>query len=198
MEKAAGFCDACQRTLPWCDGPAGEQELEFLSGCVSPLFYQGHVREGIHRFKFSNCSGYADVFGQLMSQAVRDAWKENSFDLVTWVPLSKKGLRCRGYDQAQLLAESMAPRFALTVSPALVKTRHTATQSLLSSKSSRRANVLDAYEIRNDADVRGKTVLLCDDVVTTGATLSECARILLTAGAARVYAVTLARSPSQK
>ena len=197
-DREEGFCDPCQHRLPWCAGTAGEQKLEFLSGCVSPLFYRDHVREGVHRFKFSNCPGYAGVFGLLMFQAVQDGWKEVSFDLVTWVPLSQKGLRRRGYDQARLLAENLAPRLALPSAPSLVKRRHTTAQSLLSGESARRANVLDAYELRSGVDVRGKTILLCDDVVTTGATLSECARVLLTAGAAEVYAVTLARSSLQK
>ena len=193
-----GFCARCQATLPWCIGGAGEQKPEFLSGCVSPLYYRDFVREGVHRFKFSNRPGYAAVFGMLLSQAAEDAWKEVPFDLVTWVPLSKRRLRKRGYDQARLLAEQAARHLDLPVVGTLSKVRHTDAQSLLSGESSRRANVLGAYAPLSEIDLTGKTVLLCDDVVTTGATLSECARILRTAGAKEVYAVTLARSSLQK
>jgi len=197
-DEEQGFCSRCQSTLPWCVGTAGEQKPEFLSGCVSPLYYRDFVREGIHRFKFSNRPGYAGVFGMLLSQAAGDAWKEVSFDLVTWVPLSKRRLRSRGYDQARLLAEQTARHLGLPVMGTLVKVRHTGAQSLLSSESTRRANVLGAYAPLTGTDLTGKTVLLCDDVVTTGATLSECARILRTAGAKEVYAVTLARSSLKK
>lgn len=197
-DNEQGFCTQCQTTLPWCIGTAGIQKPEFLADCVSPLYYRDFVREGIQRFKFSNRPGYAGVFGMLLSQAVNDAWKEVSFDLVTWVPLSKRRLRRRGYDQARLLAEQTARFLDLPVVGTLVKVRHIGAQSLLSGESSRRANVLGAYASLSETDLTGKTILLCDDVVTTGATLSECARILRTAGAKEVYAVTLARSSLKK
>jgi len=187
------FCARCQRDLPWSPGPAGRQEPEFLSGCVSALFYLDTVREGVHRFKFQNRPGYAGAFGMLMAQAVQDAWPDVSFDAVTWVPLSRRRLRSRGYDQSELLCREVAARLSLPLCSTLVKHRHTPQQSLRADAASRRANVLGAYRVP-DASVAGKTLLLCDDVVTSGATLSECARVLLTAGAAEVYAVTLARA----
>lgn len=188
------WCARCQRELPWAAGPAGQRNLEFLSGCVSPLFYRDRVRDGVHRYKFQNRPGYAGSFGLPMTQSVRDAWPDVAFDTVTWVPLSKRRLRKRGYDQARLLAEAVSEQLGLPCVSTLVKTRHTPAQSLQDGDSSRRANVLGAYEALPGADLSGKTLLLCDDAVTTGSTLSECARILRTAGAARVYAVTLARA----
>lgn len=188
------WCSRCQRELPWAAGPAGQRELEFLSGCVSPLFYRDQVREGVHRYKFQNRPGYAGSFGLLMSQSVRDAWPDAAFEAVTWVPLSKRRLRRRGYDQARLLAEAVSERLGLPCVSTLVKARHTPAQSLQADGGSRRANVLGAYATAPGADLAGKTLLLCDDVVTSGSTLSECARVLRTAGAARVYAVTLARA----
>lgn len=188
------WCAHCQRELPWAAGPAGQRNLEFLSGCVSPLFYRERVRDGVHRYKFQNRPGYAGSFALPMAQSVRDAWPDVAFDAVTWVPLSKRRLRKRGYDQARLLAEAVSEQLGLPCESTLVKIRHTPAQSLQAGDSSRRANVLGAYEALPGADLSGKTLLLCDDVVTTGSTLSECARILRTAGAARVYAVTLARA----
>lgn len=193
-EEEEYWCSRCQRELPWAAGPAGRQDLEFLSGCVSPLFYRESVPDGVHRYKFENRPGYAGAFGLLMSQSVRDAWPDVAFDAVTWAPLSKRRLRGRGYDQAQLLAQEVAGRLGLPCVSTLIKLRHTPAQSGLSADSARRANVLGAYQAAAGAGLAGKALLLCDDVVTTGATLSECARILRTAGAARVYAVTLARA----
>lgn len=193
-EEEKLLCARCQRELPWCPGPAGEQKVEFLDGCVSALWYRDGVRDGVHRFKFSGRSGYAGCFGLLMAQSVQDAWGDVRFDGVTWAPLSKQRLRRRGYDQAGLLAREAAARLELPVVSTLQKVRHTAAQSGLDEDGSRRANVLGAYESLPGADVAGKVLLLCDDVVTTGATLSECARILRTAGAERVFAVTLARA----
>ena len=188
------FCADCQKNLPWSAGPQGQQDLEFLSGCISPLFYRENVPDGVHRFKFGNCPGYSKTFGLLMAQAARDAWPDVDFDAVVWVPLSKRRKRNRGYDQAELLAKEVGIRLSLTIQNILVKKRHTPAQSRQSENSARKANVLGAYDIAKKADVAGKVLLLCDDVVTTGSTLSECARILRTAGAAKVYAVTLARA----
>jgi ComF family protein len=126
-----------------------------------------------------------------MSQCVDDHLI-GGFDLVAWPPLSRWRLYRRGYDQARLLAEGLARVRNIPCQPLLKKIRHTSPQSLLKTESERRANVLGAYELCADMQVAGKRILLVDDVMTTGATLSECARVLLTAGAAEVVCVTLA------
>lgn len=192
--RAALLCDRCQKDLPWTQPGPWEQTIEFISSCVSPLYYRDLVRESIHRYKFSGRSCYSEVYGLLMAQAVQDAWPDVLFDAVTWVPLSKRRKRQRGYDQAQLLAEAVCAQRASAPVPLLRKVRNTPAQSLQTAPGARRVNVLNAYAIAPHVDVRGKTLLLCDDVVTTGSTLSECARILRTAGVEKVYAVTLARS----
>lgn len=187
------LCARCQRELPWCLGPSGEQKLEFIPRCISPLYYQDRVRDSFHRYKFGGGVSYARPYGRLMAQCVRDRL-EDSFDLLTWAPLSPKRRRKRGYDQARLLAEQLGRRLDLAARPLLAKTRHTGAQSALDDDGARRANVLGAYSVIESAQIAGKRVLLVDDIVTTGATLSECARVLRTAGAAEVLAVTLARA----
>ena len=88
----------------------------------------------------------------------------------------------------------MGEELNLPVLPALEKIRHNQTQSDLDSEGARRANALGAYAVLPEAGVEGKRVLLVDDVVTSGATLSECARVLRQAGAVKVYGLTLARA----
>ena len=186
-------CPACQKSLPWLVGRAGERKVDFTQGCCSPLAYRGAVREAIHRYKFSGVRAYVRPFGLLMAQCVQDR-PEMAADLVTWAPLSRKRRRERGYDQGELLARAMAKRLGLPAVPTLVKARHTQPQSGLDSAEARRANALGAYALLPGADVAGRHVLLADDVVTSGATLSECARTLLEAGAAEVWCVTLAQA----
>ena len=186
-------CPACKKSLPWLVGRAGERKVDFTQGCCSPLAYRGAVREAIHRYKFSGVRAYARPFGLLMAQCVQDR-PEMAADLVTWAPLSRKRRRERGYDQGELLARAMAKRLGLPAVPTLVKARHTQPQSGLDSAEARRANALGAYALLPGADVAGRHVLLADDVVTSGATLSECARTLLEAGAAEVWCVTLAQA----
>ncbi len=187
------LCEDCQRTLPWLEGRGGERDVQFVSLCVSPLAYRGLVRESIHRFKFSGRQWYAKVYGQLVAQCIRDRL-EGRYDLVTWVPVSAKRRRKRGYDQAFLLARAAVACLGTAPTATLRKIRNNPAQSGLRSASARRANVMGAYEVSDPEKVRDKRVLLLDDVVTTGETLSECARMLRTAGAADVVCAALARA----
>lgn len=189
-----GLCAACRRELPWIAGPAAQQKLEFVSLCASPLWYHGLVRESFHRYKFKGFKGYAKAYGRLMGQCARDHLS-GRYDLITWVPLSPGRLKERGYDQAMLLAQAAAQELGGTAVKTLRKVRNVKAQSGLGKDdSARRANILGAYQAADPELVAGRRVLLVDDVVTTGSTLSECARILRTAGAADVVCVTLARS----
>lgn len=192
-----GLCAACQSELPWIVGQVAEQKPEFISLCVSPLWYQGEVRESIHRYKFSGRSGYAPFYGRLVAQCVQDHLA-GRFDLITWVPLSKERLKVRGYDQAMLLAQAVAKELGNTAVGMLRKMRNTDAQSGLTDASARKANVMGTYEVVDPALVEGKRILLIDDVVTTGSTLSECAGILCIHGAADVVCATLARARGNK
>ena len=124
----AGFCARCQERLPWCLGSDAEQHLEFISLCASPLWYQDEVRESFHRYKFKGSRGYAGSYGRLMAQCVRDHLA-GRYDLITWVPLSERRLRSRGYDQAMLLAEAAALELGDVAAETLTKVRDTDAQS---------------------------------------------------------------------
>ncbi len=192
-----GLCGSCQSQLPWALEQAAEQKIEFISLCASPLWYQGLVRESIHRYKFSDRSGYAKTYARLVGQCVADHLA-GRYDLITWVPLSARSLKRRGYDQAMLLAMAAALELDDVAVETLRKKRDTDAQSSLKEDAARRANVLGAYEIADPALVEGKRLLLIDDVVTTGSTLSECARVLRSYGARDVVCATLARARGEK
>ena len=189
-----GICPRCQQDLPWALGAEAEQTGEFFSLCASPLWYQDQVRASFHRYKFKGVRGYSRTYGRLVAQCVQDHLA-GRYDLITWVPLSRARLRQRGYDQAMLLASAAALALDDVAAETLCKVRDTEAQSGLGKNdASRRANVLSAYQVTDPALVEGRRVLLIDDIVTTGSTLSECARVLRTAGAADVVCAALARS----
>ena len=189
-----GICSRCQQELPWALGAEAEQTGEFFSLCASPLWYQDQVRASFHRYKFKGVRGYSRTYGRLVAQCVLDHLA-GRYDLITWVPLSRARLRQRGYDQAMLLASAAALELDDVAAETLRKVRDTEAQSGLGKNdASRRANVLSAYQVTDPALVEGRRVLLIDDIVTTGSTLSECARVLRTAGAADVVCAALARS----
>ncbi|MCC8122058.1 MAG: ComF family protein [Oscillospiraceae bacterium] len=190
-------CPACQKELPFLPGAAAERKGEFFTLCVSPLSYQGAVRKSIHRYKFSGKDGYATTYGKLVADCVREHLP-GEYDSITWVPLSKERKRERGYDQAMLLAMAVALELGDVAAETLRKVRHTSAQSGQADAAARRANVLGAYALTDPALVEGRQFLIIDDVLTTGATISECARVLLTGGAEQVVGATLALTQQKK
>ena len=190
LEKGEeGLCFRCQRTLPWTTGI--NEPVDFCDVSLSPLRYQNSVREAVHRYKFRYGRMHSHLLGTLMVQCLHDRWSE-PVDVIVWVPLSRKHRRKRGYDQAELLARRVGELAGIPVAAALEKIRDTETQSLLEKPAQRRANVLGAYGMRDGMELDGKRVVLVDDVVTSGATLAECASCLRMAGAESVVALTLA------
>ena len=194
-EKRERVCRTCKTSLPVFKREERRQALSELESCISVLEYSGKVRRSILRYKFSGLSFYSSVYTDLMSSVLER--EEYACDIVTWVPLSRKRLRSRGYDQARLLAEGFAGKAGLDCEVLLKKTRNTAPQSGTGSRAERKTNIRDAYSPLRKEKIVGKTILLMDDIVTTGATLSECARVLKDAGAKQVKALTLARTDLQ-
>ena len=186
-------CSACRRSLPWLAGPAAEQTPEWVDLAVSPLRYEGKVRESFHRYKFGGQTSYAGAYAALMAPCVEEHLA-GRFEVITWAPLSARRRRERGYDQAELLARALSRRLGVPAQALLVKTRHTAAQSGLEESAARRANARDAYRCPHPERAAGRRLLLVDDIITSGATSSECARILRQNGAKAVFCATLARA----
>ena len=149
------------------------------------------MRASLLRYKFGGASVYAEVYGEYLAKCIDE--NAISCDIITWVPLSRQRLRKRGYDQARLLAEDLSRRTGIPCAAALRKIRNNPAQSATGGAQKRRLNVKNVYRALPDAPIAGKRVLLVDDIVTTGATLSECAGELKKAGAKEIAAVTVAR-----
>ena len=190
LERGELLCPDCERELPWLTGAEGETQVELTGGCVSALRYQDKVRSAIHGYKFSGRSARSGTFGVLIAQAVSD--QGFAADLVSWPSLSKKRLRRRGYDQAQLLAREVGRALGLPVLRTLDKKERPAQSALEEDR--RRVNLLGAYTPVSPERFGGRTILLIDDVVTSGATLSECAKTLRLAGAKEILCATLAKA----
>lgn len=192
-DPRAPLCPDCQPELPWLEGAGAKRLVDFTDGCFSPLAYGGAVRTAIHRYKFRRVRALGRPFARLMAQCLEEHLPQGA-DLVCWAPLSKKRLRERGFDQARLMAEEVGRLRAIPSRPVLRKTRHTAPQSGLEDGDARRDNARGAYGLLPGAELAGKRVLLVDDVVTSGATLSACAALLRRAGAAEIFCLTLAQA----
>ena len=189
----ASACPVCVPELPWLEGEERERSVEFADGCFSPLAYRDAVPEAVRRYKFSRVRALNKPFAILMAQCLDDCLGERP-DLICWAPLSRRRLRKRGFDQAELLAREMGRLLAVPVQPALRKTKDTDAQSGLEDMSARRDHVRGAYALLPGADLSGKRVVLVDDVVTSGSTLGACADLLRQGGAESVYCLTLAQA----
>ena len=187
-----GICPRCAEKLPRTDTEA-VQTLEGGLRVASALWYEGEVREALLRFKFHGARWSAGPLGELIAEIAAEEFS-GEFDLVTWTPVSKKRRKKRGYDQAELLAESACRLWDTKPVRLLEKGIDNPAQSGLSDESARRANVLGVYDPVDPDRIRGGRILLVDDICTTGSTLRECARVLRDAGAAEVVAATVART----
>jgi competence protein ComFC len=166
----------------------------YFDAAVAAYRGRGTVREIIHEFKYGRQIHLRHLVARWLRAALDDERLcGRQFDLIIPVPLHPTRQRERGFNQASLLAELLSAQISIPCKPLLERTRYTTTQTALD-RSERMENLHNAFRLRKNADVRGLRVLLIDDVLTTGSTLNECARVLKRAGAFSVHAATAARA----
>jgi len=183
------LCRSCRLNAP--EYSDQKRNLQFLDSFVAVWYYEGNVRKSLLRYKFYGARSYADSYGRLLAMKISNAHPEG-FDVLTWIPVSPVRQLRRGYDQVALLAKAVGRELDIQPVPLLKKVRHNPAQSGLKDASQRRANVLGVYRMRKGKDLRGKRVLLLDDILTTGATAGEAAKVLRTAGAKEVHCAAIA------
>ena len=182
------LCRNCRMDAPEYTKP--KEKRQFLDSFTAVWYYEGNVRSSILRYKFCHARSYAVGYGRILAMKLQQEYPEG-VDLITWVPISSRRKFRRGYDQGQLLAKAVSRELGWSNACLLKKIRHNRQQSSLKDAAQRRANVLGAYRVIRPEQVRGKRILLLDDVLTTGATAGECGRMLLTAGAKEVHCAAL-------
>lgn len=176
------LCPACQISMP---------PYERLISCAA---YEGALRHSLHRYKFFGKTGFASSFSKMLLETLVENGCAD-FDVVVPIPLSLPQLKERGYNQSALIATRIAEEFDKTLSTdALIKVKHTKRQSGLH-RDARFQNIRGAFCLQNEDAVRGKHVLLVDDIFTTGATMREAASVLSPV-AKSITACTVARTIS--
>jgi len=183
---ACPYC-GCGRRDCVCE----KRHSRFTAAFASPFYYTGVVRKGIRRLKFHEEPDVASVLGREMALCARREYADVRFDLVTFVPMTRREKRERRYNQSELLAASVAQELRLPCVPTLEKLYETNRQRSLDHRR-RSGNVFGVFETTDPQAVRGKRILLCDDLRTTGATLTECAKMLRIRGACEVFCLTAA------
>src|SRR2546430_10192099 len=193
------FCAKCSEpfdgaiTTTFACANCAHRALHF-DAAVSAYRSRGIVRHVMLNFKYGRQIHLRHLVARWLVAALDDERiRERRFDAIVPVPLHPAKQRERGFNQAGLLAEWLSSHIGVPLRPALERVRYTTTQTAFD-RAERMRNLHDAFRLRKNADVRRLRVLLIDDVLTTGSTLSECARVLKKAGAQSVYAATAARA----
>lgn len=186
------LCRQCRMDAPEFTG--SKRSVPFIAKWTSLWYYKDTVIKSIHNFKFRNDRCYAGAYGRLLAVKLIEEDFLSDCDLISWVPISRQRRFSRGYDQSELLAKAIGGELNREATATLRKIRNNDPQSSSKSISSRKANVLGVYQVPDKSLVAGKTILLVDDVLTTGATVSECAKMLLTAGAREIRVASIATS----
>ena len=184
------YCEICAQPVPTgglCRLCA--TKLPAIDGIRAPFLMEGTLREAIHSLKYRNLRAAAPTLGQLLAQYMESITVLG--DVLVPVPLHKRRLRDRGYNQSELLAKEVGKRMCLPVMEALIiRTRNTPPQVSLSWED-RIQNVEGSFACVGNA--QGQRLIVVDDVVTTGSTVSACAAVLKAGGAESVWGLALAR-----
>jgi len=195
----APFCQKCSEpfegsiTSEFTCANCAHRTIHF-DAAVSAYRGRGVVRQIIHEFKYGRQIHLRHLVARWLHTALDDErLRERQFDIIVPVPLHATRQRERGFNQASLLAALLSAQTSIPAKPVLERIRYTTTQTALD-RSERMENLHNAFRLRKNADVRGLRVLLIDDVLTTGSTLNECARVLKRAGALSIHAATAARA----
>ncbi len=209
-ENRYSLCEKCLESLPKNDGKVclkcGEKidslanyclncknnQKRFFSVARAPLLFDGAVKLLIHGLKYNHGKYIAKYLGEFLI----DEFEKNKFsvDVVVPIPLNPHRLKQREYNQAELLCYPLCKHFNLELDTEnLMRVVDTPTQTELT-KQERKANLASAFSVKNKSAFAGKTVLLVDDVYTTGATMEEASKVLLKAGAVSVIALSVAHT----
>ena len=187
-------CADCQKTV---QSHPDNRQIVLSDGkllrCRGLYLYADQVRKAVVQLKFSDRKAYGAAFGKLMAEDTEIREMVQKADLITAVPLSKKRMRERGYSQSALIAQELSRLSNKPYQELVEKHIHNREQSNLK-REERMQNVIGVYRVLPKTKLHGETILLVDDVVTTGATLGACAAELYRGGAGLVLAAAFAHT----
>lgn len=188
-ETELDLCQECRLEAP--EYRKGKTTPQFLDSFTAVWYYEGNVRKSLLRYKFGGARDYASGYGRLLAMRILEQNPEK-FDILTWVPTHPLRQLRRGYDQVELLAKAVGRELGMKPAALLRKVRHNPAQSSIHDDARRRENVQGVYRLRPGKSAAGQRILLLDDILTTGATAGEAARVLTAAGAKEVHCAALA------
>ncbi len=203
-------CEKCRASLPRIDGEicsfCGRKKTDcgcrraekYFDGIAAPFYFEGNVRKGIHAFKFSKSPQNGEAYAAEMAKTVKERFPCVIFDFVTEIPMMRDDIRSRGYDQGAILAKKVSELCGVEYLPGVLKKLYKTEKQHGLDIHLRRGNLTGVFDVADPDKVKDKTILLCDDISTSGETLNECAKMLWLCGAKEIYCITAALTRSKK
>lgn len=187
------ICRKCGRETKFCSCKGAKMYFKSL---VAPFYFEGNVRKGMHAFKFRSSPDNAKAYSEEISKTVRLRFNGIKFDFITEVPMTDKSVKKRGYNQCTLLAENISGILGIEHKPFVLKKLYETDIQHGLSYYLRKGNLTGVFDVTCPETVKDKTILLCDDISTSGETLNECAKMLWLNGAKEIYCVSAALTKS--
>ena len=185
------FCEVCAVPGDFIRCPPCRDATPSFDGIRAPFLYAGAIRQAVLSFKYGGVRAAAPQLGGMLADYLQDHPLPG--DLATAVPMHPRRRRERGYNQAELLAREVSRRNGLAYrGDLLVRSRPVAPQAGTATAAARATNVAGSVALKDARDLAGASVIIVDDVATTGNTLEVCAAVLKAAGAQSVWGLTLA------
>lgn len=211
-EGKQGFCSNCLSQIRWIEPPfcsicgipfiSREVETHPCGACVTHRKYftiaralgafEGSLQEAIHRWKYEGKTYLTPFFADWMAEGLNRHWEPGSLDLLIPVPLHTRRLRGRGFNQALLLVRELSRRTGIPYRKSILQKKKSTIPQVKLSGVEREKELRGTFHVIGKEELSGLSVLLIDDVYTTGATVNECSKVLLRGGAKRVDVLTLA------
>ncbi|MCH5212494.1 MAG: ComF family protein [Oscillospiraceae bacterium] len=187
--KSTCICRKCFEELDFVEGVILFFGEAFEDYTFAPFYYRGLFREIFLKFKFNGNYAFGHILGMAAAERLKQEEELKDYNCIVPVPLSDKRYRERGFNQSEIMAQYIAKELGIKMEKLLVRCKHTAPQSSIKT-ADRSANVRDAFKVCDD--VKGKRIILFDDIHTTGSTMHECRVVLEAAGAEEVCLVSSA------
>lgn len=166
----------------------------YLEKAYHSLFYNRFIREKVHAYKYQGKSYLYKPFGEILLPTIYEKSLHIEIDAITFVPIHRKKKSQRGYNQSELISKYLAEKLDKPLlQNHLIKIKNTKDQNKLG-KIERSTNLRNAFKSINNEDFKGKKILLIDDIITTGATMTELSKVLVKNGAKKVYGLALTSS----
>ena len=181
-EEFIGICPYCKSKI---------SKVKVQDEILSYGYYGGILKELIFQFKYKNNFTAGKIISKLLEEIIKE--EEIMADVICYVPMCKKAIKKRGYNQCEIIAQNLSRELEIPITHCIKKIKQTREQKTLT-KEEREINILGAFNISDEECIRDKNILLIDDVITTGATIRECVKILKKYNVNKITVLTIAKS----